>query len=59
MMTLESKNQLFCLEAVSYTHQNNKIRHKTIPRKNIESSLLDNKNKQVINYQKIDFIETN
>jgi hypothetical protein len=45
MMTLESKNQLFRLAAVSFTHQNNEVRHKTIPRKIIESSLLDNKNK--------------
>ena len=58
-MTVESKNQLFRLAAVLYADNNYEVSSKTIHRKIIESSLLDNENKQMTIHQIIDFIESN
>ncbi len=55
----EFKNQLFRLAAVLYADNNYEVSSNTIHRKIIESSLLDNDNKQMSIHQIIDFIEAN
>lgn len=58
-MTLEHKNQLFRLATVLYADNNYEVTPKTIHRKIIESSLLDNDNKQMTIHEIIDYIGEN
>ncbi|MBF2023889.1 hypothetical protein H0I72_05560, partial [Flavobacterium psychrophilum] len=58
-MTLEHKNQLFRLATVLYADNNYEVAPKTIHRKIIESSLLDNENIQMSIHDIIDYIDEN
>ncbi len=58
-MTLEHKNQLFRLATVLYADNNYEVTPKTIHRKIIESSLLDNENIQMSIHDIIDYIDEN
>ena len=58
-MTLEHKNQLFRLATVLYADNNYEVAPKTIHRKIIESSLLDNENRQMSIHDIIDYIDEN